>query len=74
MARKKRKETINKNARQMSPREFGALLQELREKYEEHEELEHEEEEIQEHENWFAEDLNEITKDLDFDPGKLWGD
>ncbi|MFZ0484699.1 MAG: hypothetical protein WAL93_15035 [Desulfobacterales bacterium] len=73
MARKKRKETINKNARQMSPREFRALLQELRDKYQEPEEVESEEE-IQEHENWFAEDLNEITKDLDFDPGKLWGD
>ena len=73
MARKKRKKTINKNTKRMSPREFIALLQELLEKYEDHEELE-EEEELEERENWFAEDLNEITKDLDFDPGKLWGD
>jgi transcription elongation factor GreA-like protein len=74
MARKKRKKKVLKNAEQMSPREFKAILKELRDKYQEHEELEREEEEIQEHENWFAEDLSEITKDLDFDPGKLWGD
>ena len=74
MARKKLKKKVHKNARQMSPREFKAILKELRDKYQEHEELEREEEEIQEHENWFAEDLSEITKDLDFDPGKLWGD
>ena len=74
MARKKRKKTINKNTKRMSPHEFIALLQELLEKYEDHEELDREEEEIQERENWFAEDLSEITKDLDFDPGKLWGD
>jgi predicted transcriptional regulator len=74
MALKNRKKTINKNARQMSPREFRALLKELREKYEEHNEVEREEKEIQEHENWFVEDLSEITKDPDFDPGKLWGD
>lgn len=73
MAQKKRKKKVHKNARHMSPREFKAILKELREKYEEHEEVESEEE-IQEHENWFAEDLNEITKDLDFDPDKLWGD
>ena len=69
MARKKRKKKVHKNARQMSPREFKAILKELRDKYQEREE-----EEIQEHENWFAEDLSEITKDLDFDLGKLWGD
>ena len=74
MALKNRKKTINKNAKRMSPREFRALLQELRDKYEEHEELELEDEETQQHENWFAEDLSEITKDPDFDPGKLWGD
>jgi hypothetical protein len=33
-----------------------------------------EDEEPEEQENWFAEDLSEITKDVDFDPGKLWGD
>ena len=71
MARKKK---IHKNAKRMSPREFRALLQELRDKYEEHEELELEDEETQQHENWFAEDLSEITKDPDFDLGKLWGD
>ena len=48
MARKKRKKTINKNTKRMSPHEFIALLQELREKYEDHEELDREEEEIQE--------------------------
>jgi len=74
MARKKRKKTINKNTKRMSPHEFIALLQELLDKYEKHEELEREEEETQQHENWFAEDLSEITKDLDFDPGKLWDD
>ena len=73
MARKKRKKTINKNTKRMSPQKFRALLQELLEKYEDHEELE-EEEELEEHENWFAEDLSEITEDLDFDPGKLWDD
>ena len=73
MARKKRKKKVHKNARQMSPRKFKELLKELREKYEEPEEVENEGE-IQEHENWFAEDLSEITKDLDFDLGKLWGD
>ena len=71
MARKKK---IHKNAKRMSPREFKALLQELRDKYDKHEEVAQEEKEINDHENWFAEDLSEITKDQDFDPGKLWGD
>jgi len=74
MARKKRKKTITKNAERMSPREFRALLQKLLEKYDKYEELEQEEKEIKERENWFAEDLSEITNDLDFDPNKLWGD
>lgn len=74
MAQKKRKKKIHKNAKRMSPREFRALLQELRDKYDKHAEMAQEEKEIKEHENWFAEDLSEITNDLDFDPGKLWGD
>ena len=74
MAQRKLKKKVPKNAERMSPREFKAILKELRDKYQEHEELAREEEEIQEHENWFAEDLSEITKDSDFDPGELWGD
>ena len=73
MARKKQKNKAQKNAKHMSPRKFRELLQELRDKYQKHEELE-EDEELEEQENWFAEDLSEITKDVDFDPGKLWGD
>ena len=73
MARKKQNNKADKNTKHMSPLEFRELLQELRDKYQKPEGLE-EDEDLEEQENWFAEDLSEITKDVDFDPGKLWGD